>query len=89
MPGDYPKTPGERAAAAKKYGLRPDDYEPYPEEEGYGDYPKLPDIGDASKSYYNNYEYPEYKRNYGEPVSGSDIIFVLNVNYNEHFKALG
>lgn len=45
-PGPYPKTPEERAAAAKKYGLTMEEYQPYPEDQGYGDYPKLPDIGD-------------------------------------------
>lgn len=29
--GPYPKTPEERAAAAKKYNMRVEDYEPYPE----------------------------------------------------------
>jgi len=33
-PGPYPKTPAEREAAAKKYGLRPEDYDAY--EEGSG-----------------------------------------------------
>ena len=68
MPGPYPKTAAARAAAAKKYGLRPEDYEPYPDEEGYGDYPKLPEIGDDSKDFYNNYDMPDLRRNYGEPV---------------------
>lgn len=29
--GPYPKTPEERAAAAKKYNMRVEDYEPYPD----------------------------------------------------------
>ena len=72
MPGAYPKNPQERALAAKKYGMRPEDYEPYPAEEGYGDYPKLPAIGAESKDYYNNYDMAMYKRNYGEPVSKTE-----------------
>uniref|UniRef100_A0A8C3XQT0 Uncharacterized protein n=1 Tax=Chelydra serpentina TaxID=8475 RepID=A0A8C3XQT0_CHESE len=32
MPGPYPKTPEERAAAAKKYNMRVEDYEPYPDD---------------------------------------------------------
>lgn len=37
LPGPYPKTPEERAAAAKKYNLRVEDYEPYSDRgEGYG-----------------------------------------------------
>lgn len=31
-PGQYPKTDEERRAAAKKYGLLPEDYKPYPDE---------------------------------------------------------
>lgn len=31
LPGPYPKTPEERAAAAKKYNLTIEDYEPYPD----------------------------------------------------------
>lgn len=32
LPGPYPRTPEERAAAAKKYNMRVEDYEPYPDE---------------------------------------------------------
>jgi NADH dehydrogenase (ubiquinone) 1 beta subcomplex subunit 8 len=31
-PGPYPKTQAEREAAAKKYGLHPSEYEPYPDD---------------------------------------------------------
>lgn len=31
LPGPYPKTPEERAAAAKKYNMTIEDYEPYPD----------------------------------------------------------
>merc|ERR1711981_1508257 len=46
-PGPYPETEEERLAAAKKYGLIPEDYEPYPNDgqwneaigpHGLGDY---------------------------------------------------
>ena len=44
-PGPYPRTKEERLAAAKKYNLQPEDYEPFPEDGylgmGLGDYPKL------------------------------------------------
>lgn len=29
LPGPYPKTPEEKAAAAKKYNIRVEDYEPF------------------------------------------------------------
>lgn len=34
MPGPYPETQAEREAAAKKYGLRLEDYEPHDPSEG-------------------------------------------------------
>lgn len=67
-PGPYPVTPEERAAAAKKYGLTIEEYQPYPEHMGYGDYPKLPDIGADSKDPFYPYDQPELKRNFNEPV---------------------
>uniref|UniRef100_A0A8C0HFK0 Uncharacterized protein n=1 Tax=Chelonoidis abingdonii TaxID=106734 RepID=A0A8C0HFK0_CHEAB len=36
MPGPYPKTPEERAAAAKKYNMRVEDYEGYEPHPGDG-----------------------------------------------------
>jgi len=32
MPGPYPKTPEERAAAAKKYNMTLEDYQPFPDD---------------------------------------------------------
>ena len=69
QPGPYPTTPAERSAAAKKYGLREEDYEPYPEDGfGYGDYPKLPHVSFDSRSYHDDWDCPSNRRNYGEPV---------------------
>ena len=71
-PGPLPRTPEERAAAAKKYGLRVEDYEPYPDpESGFslGDYPKLPKISEEVKDPYEDWDFPSSRRNYGEPVS--------------------
>ena len=31
LPGAHPTTPEERAAAAKKYNMRVEDYEPFPD----------------------------------------------------------
>ncbi|XP_063837102.1 NADH dehydrogenase [ubiquinone] 1 beta subcomplex subunit 8, mitochondrial [Ostrinia nubilalis] len=74
-PGPYPKTPEERAAAAKRYGLTVEEYQPYPEDMGYGDYPKLPDIGADSKDPHYPYDSPELKRNFNEPLHASAEIF--------------
>lgn len=69
QPGPWPKTAEERARAAKKYGMTPEEYQPYPEDMNYGDYPKLPDIGEDSKDPHYPYDFPESKRNFMEPVS--------------------
>jgi len=75
-PGPYPRTPEERAAAAKKYGMRIEDYEPYPDDGmGYGDYPKLPRVAAESRSAYEKWDIPEMKRNFGEPLHvDADIL---------------
>ncbi|XP_047101362.1 NADH dehydrogenase [ubiquinone] 1 beta subcomplex subunit 8, mitochondrial [Schistocerca piceifrons] len=68
-PGPYPQTQKEREEAAKKYGLRPDQYEPYPDDGmGYGDYPKLPEVSGESRDPYYPWDFPEHKRNYNEPL---------------------
>ncbi|XP_063244201.1 NADH dehydrogenase [ubiquinone] 1 beta subcomplex subunit 8, mitochondrial [Bacillus rossius redtenbacheri] len=68
-PGPYPVTKEEREAAAKKYGLLPEEYEPYPDDGlGHGDYPKLPDIAAESKDPYYPWDFPEHKRNFNEPL---------------------
>ena len=69
-PGPYPQTEEERIAAAKKYGLRVEDYKPFPDDGfGYGDYPDIGKIGTGSKDPFENWDIPEVRRNYGEPVS--------------------
>ena len=76
-PGPFPRTQQEREAAAKKYGMRVEDYEPYPDDGmGYGDYPKLQHDSPDSRDGYQDWDIPEYKRNFGEPVS--------NLIYNLH-----
>jgi len=73
-PGPYPKTEEERLAAAKKYGLLPEEYEPYPDDGlGFGDYPKLPDIGQDAKSEYHPWDCPEHNRNFGKVIFSVDL----------------
>ncbi|PSN49180.1 hypothetical protein C0J52_10902 [Blattella germanica] len=68
-PGPYPVTPEEKAAAAKKYNLSPSEYKPFPDDGlGHGDYPMLPDTSVESRDPYYPWDYPEHKRNFGEPV---------------------
>lgn len=65
--GPAPITPEQKAAAAKKYGLIVEDYEPH-DDHYYGDYPKLPDVGMAAKDPYADWDDQEFRRNFGEPV---------------------
>lgn len=68
-PGPYPKTEEEKVAAAKKYGMLREDYEPYPDDGyGNGDYPKMPPSSGASRSGHIWWDDPDLKRNFGEPV---------------------
>ncbi|XP_073858602.1 NADH dehydrogenase [ubiquinone] 1 beta subcomplex subunit 8, mitochondrial isoform X2 [Macaca fascicularis] len=68
LPGPYPRTPEERAAAAKKYNMRVEDYEPYPDEGmGYGDYPKLPDRSQHERDPWYSWDQPDLRLNWGEP----------------------
>lgn len=78
-PGPYPKTPEERAAAAKKYGMLPADYEPMPENDdtSRGDYPNLPDIGASARDPTESYDFPYLRRNYGEPLHLYAEVFTL------------
>ncbi|TRY64172.1 hypothetical protein TCAL_00807 [Tigriopus californicus] len=69
QPGPYPRTQEEREAAAKKYGLIVEDYKPYPDDgRGLGDYPNLPVRCMDSKPGQYNWDIPEEKRNFGEPL---------------------
>ncbi|XP_046571647.1 NADH dehydrogenase [ubiquinone] 1 beta subcomplex subunit 8, mitochondrial-like [Haliotis rubra] len=68
-PGPYPMTPEERANAAKRYGLRVEDYDVYADDgTGYGDYPKLPHVSGDVRDPNEDWDIPEIKRNYGEPL---------------------
>ena len=63
-------TQEQREAAARKYGLRPDEYEPYLDDgTGRGDYPKLPLVSAGERDPFRNWDYPEHRRDFGEPVS--------------------
>lgn len=78
-PGPYPKTDAERIAAAKKYGMLPQDYEPYPDDgTGYGDYPKLPLVSNDQKDPFAAWDEPDLKRNYGEVVRVSSVYSITH-----------
>lgn len=64
--GPYPRTQEERERAAKKYNLIPEDYEPYDEDHGWGDYPNLKPIGAFNRDRYDDYDDPVDLRFHGE-----------------------
>ncbi|XP_071318619.1 NADH dehydrogenase [ubiquinone] 1 beta subcomplex subunit 8, mitochondrial [Trachinotus anak] len=79
LPGPYPKTPEEKAAAAKKYNLRVEDYEPYPDNgEGYGDYPKLEDRSQHERDPWYGWDHPDLRRNWGEPMHWHFDMYIRN-----------
>uniref|UniRef100_B5XDT1 NADH dehydrogenase [ubiquinone] 1 beta subcomplex subunit 8, mitochondrial n=1 Tax=Salmo salar TaxID=8030 RepID=B5XDT1_SALSA len=79
LPGPYPKTPEERAAAAKKYNMRVEDYEPIPDNgEGYGDYPLLPDRSQHERDPWYSWDHPDLRRNWGEPIHWDFDMFIRN-----------
>jgi NADH dehydrogenase (ubiquinone) 1 beta subcomplex subunit 8 len=68
-PAPFPQTQKEREAAAKKYGIPIEEYQPYPDDGlGYGDYPKLKDESIELRDPYYAWDYPEHKRNFLDPL---------------------
>ncbi|PAV62308.1 hypothetical protein WR25_08125 [Diploscapter pachys] len=70
-PGPYPETNEERRAAAIKYGMRPEDYQPIDKNDVVrycGDYPELGSISYDHKDPYESWTDPVFRRNWGEMV---------------------
>ncbi|KAG5262751.1 hypothetical protein AALO_G00278470 [Alosa alosa] len=79
LPGSYPKTPEEIAAAAKKYNMTVQDYQPYPDDGmGFGDYPKLPDRSQSERDPWYSWDHPDLRRNWGEPMHWDFDMFIRN-----------
>lgn len=79
--GPWPKTQAERLAAARKYNLIPEDYQPYPEGEGFGDYPHLALIGNINRDQYDDYDDFTDHRFYGEPYHrDADVVYHERLN---------
>lgn len=74
-PGPYPKTEDERIAAAKKYNLLPEEYEPYPDDgNGLGDYPKIDALSGEARNPYYPWSIPAMARDFNEAVSRLGIF---------------
>ncbi|KAG9267522.1 NADH dehydrogenase [ubiquinone] 1 beta subcomplex subunit 8, mitochondrial [Astyanax mexicanus] len=79
LPGPYPQTPEERAAAAKKYNLRLEDYQPYPDDgKGYGDYPMLPNRSQQERDPWYSWDHPDLRRNWGESMHWDFDMYTRN-----------
>ncbi|XP_040418672.1 NADH dehydrogenase [ubiquinone] 1 beta subcomplex subunit 8, mitochondrial [Cygnus olor] len=79
LPGPYPRTPEERAAAAKKYNMRVEDYQPYPDDGlGYGDYPMLPKRSAHERDPWYQWDQPDTRHNWGEPMHWDFDMYIRN-----------
>lgn len=92
MPGPYPKTEKERIAAAKKYNLLPEEYEPLDPkwDVGMGDYPVLPNRCFDDEDPYSDYEHMADARHFGEPVHHAWEVLGgsgMNLNYPKNEPA--
>lgn len=78
MPGKWPKTREEHEKAADKYNMHPDEYKPFNNDDGTapGDYPDLPLIGAEAKDPYYPWDFPQHKRNYGEPLHVDFFVMI-------------
>ena len=78
-PGPYADTEEKRIAAAKKYGMLIEDYKQYdPVTEAdvmAGDYPKLPIEPMNERDPLYHWDFPEYRRNYGEPLQEEHNLY--------------
>ncbi|XP_014281251.1 NADH dehydrogenase [ubiquinone] 1 beta subcomplex subunit 8, mitochondrial [Halyomorpha halys] len=89
-PAPYPKTKEERSAAAKKYGLLPEEYEPVPDDgEGTGDYPHLKPVSVEARDPFYPWDFPEYRRNFNEPLHEDFNIYTpdrINVDFKPKYS---
>ena len=53
----------------QQYNMRLEDYEPYPDDGmGYGDHPKLPDCSQQERDPWYDWDHPDLRLNWGEPM---------------------
>jgi len=75
-PAPYPKTEADKVAAAKKYGMIREDYEPFPDDgNGWGDYPMLPVKSHYVRDPFYPWDYPEFRRDHQEPLHMENDIY--------------
>ncbi|XP_070535258.1 NADH dehydrogenase [ubiquinone] 1 beta subcomplex subunit 8, mitochondrial-like [Ptychodera flava] len=88
LPGQYPETAEERARAAKKYNMRVEDYKPYPDDGlGWGDYPKLERQHVDTRSHWDDWDFPDIRRNYGDVYHiDEDIMWRNRPNWDKDFN---
>lgn len=85
--GPWPRTQEERERAAKKYNLIPEDYKPFDECEGFGDYPDLKAVGAFNRDPYEDFDDPTDNRMYNETLHRDyDLYLWERVDPLEHEK---
>lgn len=85
--GPWPRTKEERIRAAKKYNLIPEDYEPYDENDAFGDYPKLKAIGAFNRDPYDDFDDTTECRFYGEVYhKDNDLYYWERIDPLAHEK---
>ncbi|XP_076645381.1 NADH:ubiquinone oxidoreductase subunit ASHI [Halictus rubicundus] len=94
-PAKRPETEEERKIAAKRYGLHPSEYKPFPDDEtSLGDYPDLPWKGVEAQDPHYPWDFPGLRRNYGEVIHyefdlmGEDR-FAYGVRTKENYTKYG
>ncbi|EEB14991.1 NADH-Ubiquinone oxidoreductase ASHI subunit [Pediculus humanus corporis] len=77
-PGPYPKTEAERNAAARKYNLLPEEYQPMPDDgDALGDYPDLSHYKRyEDRDPYHHWDFPDMRRDFLEPVPMEAVILL-------------
>merc|ERR1712243_69999 len=79
LPAGYPETPEQLAAAARKYNMTLEDYKPYADNgEGFGDYPQLPNRSQHERDPWYEWDDPELRRNWNEPMHWNFDMYTRN-----------
>lgn len=83
-----PRSPEESDAAAAKYGMIPADYRPMPDDgHAIGDYPAVPLRSAEARDANYNWDMPELKRDFGEPIHAEmDMFGEDRYNADRHLR---
>ncbi|KAL0275964.1 UNVERIFIED_CONTAM: hypothetical protein PYX00_003660 [Menopon gallinae] len=88
VPGPFPKTEEEKIAAAKKYGLLREEYEPYAHGCA-GDYPDLPTVSVDQRDDYVSWTDTYHKRMFNDPIHANEYFLLNSRMSTEKFRYSG